>query len=74
VEVSTATSSAAKHLGMNKRGHRMTLRGQQLPKLSGGRRTITDALKKGVGVSREVVNELGNFGVQCCGSYEDFGG
>jgi hypothetical protein len=64
VEVSTATSSAAKHLGMNKRGHRISLRGQQLPKLSGGQQTITDALKKGVEVSQEVVNELGNFDVQ----------
>jgi hypothetical protein len=51
VEVSTATSSAAKHLGTNKRGHRITLRGQQLPKLSGGQQTITNALKKGVEVS-----------------------
>ena len=64
IEVSSATSSAAKHLGSNRRGHRITKHGKQLPQLPGGQSTIYDVLKKGIAVSQEVANELGNFDVQ----------
>lgn len=64
IEVTDATSSVAKHLGRQRRGHRLTARGKQLPQLPGGQSTILDALKKGVVVPQAVANELGNFDVQ----------
>ena len=70
IEVTAATTSSAKHLAANRRGHRIYPRGKQLAgkqpvaKLPGGQSTIIDAMKKGVEVSREVANELSSFNVQ----------
>ncbi|KAF1938976.1 hypothetical protein EJ02DRAFT_307570, partial [Clathrospora elynae] len=64
VEFSTATSSAAKHLGLDRRGHYLSKHGKKVAMLPGGQSTIETAMRKGVAISQEVANELGNFNVQ----------
>lgn len=62
-DVSLATSAAAKHLGLKKRGHNLTRDGIKQP-LQGGGRTIAQVVNAGVEVPQDVANKLGSFDQQ----------
>jgi hypothetical protein len=63
--VTKATTSAATHLGLNVHGHNLTKQGSKpLKVLAGGQLSVRQAFKRGVEVTQEAANALGNFNVQ----------
>ncbi|KAF7441786.1 Dimer-Tnp-hAT domain containing protein [Pyrenophora tritici-repentis] len=62
-DVSKATSSAAAHLGLQKRGHGFTKDGLK-PRRTGQQLSLRQTLETGVAVSQEAANAMGNFNIQ----------
>jgi hypothetical protein len=62
-DVTAATTSAIKHLGMNTRGHNLTKDGSKKV-LAGSTKTIAQIVAEGVPVPQEVVTALGSFDQQ----------
>ena len=63
-EVTTSTSAAINHLSKFTPGHGFSEAGKLQQQQPNGQLTIRDALKSGVKLSQEAVNELGHFNVQ----------
>jgi hypothetical protein len=62
-DVSIATSAAAKHLGLKKRGHNLIRNGVKQP-FEGVGRKIAQIVVAGVKVPQDVANQLGSFDQQ----------
>jgi hypothetical protein len=63
-DVTTATTSAAAHLGLNKTGHRLTKNGLRPLPLVGGARSIAQLVEAGIRVPQRVANAVGGFDCQ----------